>query len=117
MIYMPSFWPAGKSGNIVLPLEIELARFLLMDIPERIDTDRIHAECLAHLNTMLPVFGGDTGVMYLRALITNGLPSSRKVPFPIEKSCFSPCLGLHPENRRITQQVINPAKILFTCFI
>lgn len=88
-----------------------------MDIPERIDTDRIHAECLAHLNTMLPVFGGDTGVMYLRRLNHKWFAIQQEGSLPDRKSCFSPCLGLHPENRRITQQVINPAKILFTCFI
>ena len=83
----------AKSGNIVLPLEIELARFLLMDIPERIDTDRVHAECLAHLNTMLPVFGGDTGVMYLRRLNHKWFAIQQEGSLPNRKIVLLPLSG------------------------
>ena len=64
-----------------------------MDIPERIDTDRIHTECLAHLNTMLPVFRGDTGIMYLRRLNHKWFAIQQEGSLPDRKIVLLPLSG------------------------
>ena len=52
-----------ESSNIVLTGKVKLTFFLFMDIPKDIDTNGIHPQCFAHLNTMFPIGLRDTGVM------------------------------------------------------
>ena len=46
---------------------------LLVDIPEDVDADGVHAECLTHLNAVLPVRTGNTGIVHFGGLYHEGL--------------------------------------------
>ena len=58
----------AKLSHIVITSEVKLTLFLLMDIPEHIDTHRVHAQSLTHLNAMIPVSTGNTGIVNLGCL-------------------------------------------------
>ena len=57
-----------ESCHIVIVREIELALTLLVDIPEHIDTEGVHAQRLTHLDAMFPIRTGNTGIMHLGCL-------------------------------------------------
>ena len=54
---------AAESSHIVVACEVEFAFLLLMDIPEHIEADGIHAKSLAHLDAMLPVGTRNTRIV------------------------------------------------------
>ena len=71
---------AAESCHIVIASEVEFAFLLLMDIPEHIEADGIHAKSLAHLDAMLPVGTRNTRVVQLGSL--------NHERFAIEKECL-----------------------------
>lgn len=52
-------------AQVVLPCEIEHTLFRLVGIPEHIEAHRVHAQSLALLYALVPIWLGDTGVMQL----------------------------------------------------
>ena len=46
---------AAEFCNVVLPGEVELVFALLVDVPEHVQADGVHAERLAHLDAVFPV--------------------------------------------------------------
>ena len=54
---------AAEFCHVVVAREVELVFLLLMDVPEDVDAHGIHAQRLAHLDAMLPVGTGNTGIM------------------------------------------------------
>ena len=54
---------AAESSHVVVACEVEFAFLLLMDIPEHIEADGIHAKSLAHLDAMLPVGARNTRIV------------------------------------------------------
>jgi len=55
-----------------------------MDIPEDIETERVHAESLAHFDALFPVGAGDARIVHLSCL-------NHKRPAVEEESAFSHC--------------------------
>ena len=54
-----------KGCDVVLAGEVEDTLLLFVDVPEDIHTDGIHAQCLAHLDAVLPVGTRDAGIVQL----------------------------------------------------
>ena len=55
----------AKRSYIFLSGKIIPSFFRFMKIPEHIQANRIHTQCLAHFNTMFPIFFRDTRIMNL----------------------------------------------------
>ena len=64
--------------HIILPAEVKLSLALLMDVPEDIDADGVHAQCLAHLDAMLPVGAWDARIVNLGSLDHKGFAVKQK---------------------------------------
>ncbi len=62
-----------KLAQVILAGEVKLALAGLVGIPERVQTHRIHAQGLAHLDALVPVLAGYTGVVELGSLYHKGL--------------------------------------------
>ena len=58
----------AELGNVVLTGKVEHALLLLVQVPEYVDADGIHAESLAHLDAVLPILTRNTWIMNLRRL-------------------------------------------------
>ena len=59
--------------HVVVTREVELTLLLLMDVPEHVEAQRVHAQRLAHLNAMLPVGARNTRVVHFGSLHHKGL--------------------------------------------
>ena len=59
---------SAELGNVVLTGKVEHALALLVQVPEYVDADGIHAESLAHLDAVLPILTRNTWIMNLRRL-------------------------------------------------
>ena len=57
-----------ESAEVVVLGEVEHTFLLLMNVPEHIEAQRIHAECLTHLDTMFPIGTRDAWIMYFGSL-------------------------------------------------
>ena len=57
---------AAELRHVVLSREVELARFLLMNVPKDIEADGVHAERLAHFDSVFPVGSRDARVVKFR---------------------------------------------------
>ena len=62
-----------EGTDVVVVREVELIHLLLVDVPEDVDAQRVHAESLAHLDALFPVGTGNTGVMDFGSLHHEGL--------------------------------------------
>ena len=58
----------AELGHVVLAREIEVTLCLLMNVPENVDADGIHAQRLAHLDAMLPIGTRDARIVNLGRL-------------------------------------------------
>ena len=58
----------AELGHVVIVGEVELAFLLLVDVPEDVDADRVHAQRLAHLYAMLPIRARDARIMHFGRL-------------------------------------------------
>ena len=58
----------NEGAKVVVLGEVEHSFLLFMDVPENIKAQRVHAECLAHLDTMFPIGTGDARIMNLSSL-------------------------------------------------
>ena len=65
---------AAEAGDVVLSLEIEFAGVLFVDVPEGVDADGVHAQCLAHLDAVFPIFGGNARVVHFGGFHHERLP-------------------------------------------
>ena len=54
---------AAEFGHVVVAGEVELSGLLLVDIPEYVEADGVHAQRFAHLDAVLPVGTGNAGVV------------------------------------------------------
>ena len=59
---------AAELGYVVLPGEVEFALALLVDVPEHVHADGVHAQRTTHLDAVLPVWAGYARVMQLGCL-------------------------------------------------
>ena len=50
-------------ADIILSFKIKFIHFLFVNVPEHIQTDGVHPHSLAHLDAMLPIFFGNSGIM------------------------------------------------------
>ena len=55
----------AELGHVVIAREIEVTLRLLMDVPENVDADGIHAQRLAHLDAVLPIRARDARIVNL----------------------------------------------------
>ena len=62
-----------ESAEVVVLGEVEHSFLLLMDVPEHVETQRIHAECLTHLDAMFPIGTRDAWIMHLGSFNYKGL--------------------------------------------
>ena len=73
----------AELSHVIVARKIELAFLLLVDIPEHIEADCIHAQSLAHLDAMFPVGTRDTRIMQLGSL--------HHERFTIQEECLITC--------------------------
>ena len=59
---------SAELGYVVVASEVKLALLGLVDIPEHIQAQRVHAQCLAHLDAVFPVGTRNAGIMHLGSL-------------------------------------------------
>ena len=59
---------SAELGEIVLPGEVEVVPRLLVDVPEDIETDGVHPESLAELDSVFPVWARDSWVVQFGSL-------------------------------------------------
>jgi hypothetical protein len=90
----------AKSGYIILSGKVKLSLSLFMDIPKYIKTNRIHPQCLTHLDTMLPVRSRNTGIMQLGSLNRKRLAIQKESALP---DCEILCCNRQRKNQNEKQ--------------
>ena len=63
----------AEGCDVVVVGEVVLARALLVDVPENVQTDGVHARRLAHLDAVLPVGAWNARVVHLGGFDDEGL--------------------------------------------
>ena len=74
---------AAECGHVVIVREIEFALFLLVDVPEHVEAEGVHAKRLAHFYAVLPV-----GARYARVVHFGSFHDKR---LSVEEECAFAC--------------------------
>ena len=57
-----------ECSHVVVVREVELTFVLLVDVPENINTNGVHAQCLRHLDAVVPISTRNAGVVHFCCL-------------------------------------------------
>ena len=81
----------AEGGHVVVACEVEVVLLWLMDVPEHVEAERIHAERFAHLDALLPIRTGDAGIVHLGGLDDERLSIEQKAAFAYGETIVDRC--------------------------
>ena len=79
---------ATELGDVLIACKVELAFFLFVQVPENVEADGIHTQCLARLDALLPIGLGDTRIVDFGSFHHHRLSIQEKCAFSrFERAC------------------------------